>query len=89
MEVADPAEQARVLRPGGGPRRLVRSRVEDLRLERRQLAQGEAQLVEQLPPAGIGRERSAQFQRRGPRSSTRRPRQYFTVPPPPPPPPCR
>ena len=82
--MADPAEQSRVLRPGGRPLGLGSLLVQDLRLELGHLAQRDAQLVEELPPAVVGREPGGQFQRLGGRSSTRRPRQYFTLPPPPP-----
>ena len=85
MQVADTAEEPRVLRPGRRPLGLAGVLVEHLRLEVAELAQRDAQLVEELAPALVARKPRAQFQRLGGRSSTRRPRQYFTFPPLPPP----
>lgn len=85
VQMPHPAEQTRVLRPGRGPLGVARIPVEDLGLELAELAQRDAELVEERAPAVVGREPRAQFQRLGGRSSTRRPRQYFTFPPAPPP----
>jgi len=86
MQVRDPAQESRVLRPRCRPLRLRRRVVEHLRLQLVHLAQRDAKLVEELTPALVREEPRAQFQRLGGRSSTRRPRQYFTFPPPLPPP---
>lgn len=85
MQVTDPPEEARVLRPDPRPLLLGGRRIQQARLELGGFAQGGAKLVEEREPALVGADGRAQFQRLGPRSSTRRPRQYFTLPPPPPP----
>lgn len=85
MQVADATQDARVPGPAGGPLGLGCALVQDPQLEVRGVAQRDPQLLEECSPALVGKQRGGQFQRLGPRSSTRRPRQYFTLSPPPPP----